>query len=521
MIDREAADGWVVVMAAEQRRLDALAVTLGVPGDDLVESAGRAAADRIVASARLGCVAVLAGPGGNGADALVVARRLREAGHDVVTFLFLPRGAPSPSVEHALRLLIETGGVIERLGSGSLAAAEAALSRADLVIDGLYGSGLSRPLDGAAAEIVRLVNGCKADVVSLDVPSGILADNGEVAGPAVKATTTLAMEFLKPAHLLFPAAGLCGEVAVVPVAYPAEAREGAIAWARVLDRASVRRRLPPRPPAGHKGTFGHVLLVAGSVGMVGAAILAGRASLRSGAGLLTVGIPASQAATVHAALPEALVVSLAEERGHITPAGVESLGAALGRATVLAMGPGLSRDEETSAAVLAALRAFGGPVVVDADAIYALSRSPETLGTLAGRAILTPHPGEFAFLSGMSVADVDRDRVAVAPDFARRSDVIAILKGRPTAIGLPDGRTYLNPTGNAGLAKGGSGDVLTGIVAGLVAAGASLEDAALVGPYVHGLAADLFAIAGSERSLLPSDVVDLLPQTLREVERCE
>ncbi len=254
--------------------------------------------------------------------------------------------------------------------------------------------------------------------------------------------------------------------------------------------------------------------------MMGAAILAGRAALRAGTGLLTLAVPASQVAAAHAGLPEALVVSLAEESGHIVPGAVADLGSAFGRATVLAIGPGLSRDDEAGAAALAVIHGFDGPVVADADALYALARCPGSVKEL-GRA-RDPHSAS----GGVRLPHRHRrrrgrrSRVDVVSEFATANGVIVVLKGRPTAIGFPDGKVYLNPTGHAGLAKGGSGDVLTGILAGLLAGGASLEDAALVGPYVHGLAADLFAVHGSERSLLPSDVVELLPQAFLEVEKC-
>jgi NAD(P)H-hydrate epimerase len=254
--------------------------------------------------------------------------------------------------------------------------------------------------------------------------------------------------------------------------------------------------------------------------MVGAALLAGRSALRAGLGLLTIGIPASLAATVHSALPEALVVPLAEEDGCLVPDAVAQLEPSFGHVDVLAIGPGLSRSEGTCEAVYAALEAYDGPVVVDADALYATSQRPETLAALAGRAILTPHPGELAFFTGASATEIDRRRVEEAARFAVRHGVITVLKGRPTVIAFPGGTRYLNPTGNAGLATGGSGDVLTGLLAGLLAGGATLEDAALVGPYVHGVAAELFSLDHSERSLLPSDVIELLPRAFREIERC-
>jgi NAD(P)H-hydrate epimerase len=254
--------------------------------------------------------------------------------------------------------------------------------------------------------------------------------------------------------------------------------------------------------------------------MVGAAVLAGRSALRAGLGLLTIGIPASLAATVHAALPEAIVVALAEKSGCLVPEAVAQLAPSFGCVDALAIGPGLSRSEGTCEAVCAALEAYSGPVVVDADALYALSRHLESLETVAGRAILTPHPGELAAFTGGSAIEIDGRRVEEAARFAAGHGAITILKGRPTVIAFPEGELYLNPTGNAGLATGGSGDILTGLLAGLVAGGATLEDAALVGPYVHGVAAELFSLDRSERSLVPSDIVELLPRAFREIERC-
>jgi NAD(P)H-hydrate epimerase len=510
----------IVVTAAEQRRIDALALERGAAPDDLIESAGTAAAEWILDHSTAQRAVVVAGPGGNGADALVVARRLLAAGRDVRAFLFDPSGTVSEPVTRALRRLQTAGGDVTAIDETDLGPLERAVGWANVAIDGLYGSGLSRPLEGAAVGIVDLVNESSVFTISLDVPSGLATDVGEVPGPAVKADVTLAMEFLKPAHLFFPASGLCGNVAVVSVDYPPDALAEVTPWARVLDRAGAGRRLPPRSPTGHKGTFGHVLLLAGSRGMVGAAILAGRSALRAGLGLLTIGIPASLAATVHAALPEAIVVALAEKSGCLVPEAVAQLAPSFGRVDTLAIGPGLSRSEGTCEAVCAALETYSGPVVVDADALYALSRHREALETVAGRAILTPHPGELAAFTGGSATEIDGRRVEEAARFAAGHGAITILKGRPTVIAFPEGELYLNPTGNAGLATGGSGDVLTGLLAGLVAGGATLEDAALVGPYVHGVTAELFSLDRSERSLVPSDIVELLPRAFREIERC-
>jgi len=326
------------------------------------------------------------------------------------------------------------------------------------------------------------------------------------------------MAFLKPAHLLFPASGFCGNVAVVSVAYPPDVLSSLRPRARVVEQAGVGRRLPARRPDGHKGTFGRVLVVAGSAGMMGAAILCCRAALRAGAGLVTIAAPASLNAVLAKALPEAITIPLPDEDGHLASIDDAQLAQSLERADVLAIGPGLSRAPATGTAVCDLVTRFAGPILLDADGIAAFKDSVSELRSAKAPVLITPHPGEFGELVGRSPEDVDADRIDVAGSFAREFGLTLLLKGRPTAIGLPDGTVYLNPTGNTGLATGGSGDALTGLIAGFVAGGATLEDAAILGAYVHGWAAEVYARDRAERSLTPSDLIELLPTVLREVE---
>ncbi|MEW5827075.1 MAG: NAD(P)H-hydrate dehydratase [Candidatus Bipolaricaulota bacterium] len=513
-------DETLVITAAEQRRLDDLAVKLGVGVSDLVESAGRGAAEWIERHVHAHRIAVFAGPGGNGADALVVARALAEKGLSVRAFLVGDPERRSAAARDALERL-EARGIEATPAEPGCAATEEALTWASAVVDGLTGTGLSRPLDGAMAELAEGFGRSEARVVSLDVPSGVLADVGDLNGPAVRADVTLAMFALKPAHLLFPAAGLCGNVAVVSVAYPERALQSVVSWARVAGRPGVRRRLPMRRPDGHKGTFGRVLVVAGSRGMTGSAILACRSALRAGAGLVTLVLPASLAPIANGAAPEVITVAAPERDGALAAGTADAVGPQLARADVLAIGPGLGRDLETSSEIVRLLGECRGPVVLDADAFVALRGEPARLAELGGRVIATPHPGELALWTGEDAAGIDRRRVQAARQFADRYGVLTLLKGRPTVIAEPEGSLYLNPTGNSGLATAGSGDVLTGMLAGLLAGGASPPDAAVTAAFVHGLAAERFASTGAERSLVASDVVDLLPAAFREVERCD
>jgi hydroxyethylthiazole kinase-like uncharacterized protein yjeF len=517
---RSVVDERLVLTRAEQRRADEATHRGGAAEDALTESAGRSAAEWILTHAATRRVVVAAGPGGNGADALVVARHLLAAGSEVKTFLLSPSGQLSAPARRMLERLTMAGGSATCLEATGVEGLADALAWGTLAVDGLFGTGLARPLAGLAAATIRTWNAASVRTVSLDVPSGAVSDSGDLVGPVISADVTLAMEFLKPVHLLFPAASRCGSVAVIPVDYPDDVLARVSPLARVLERSGVAHRLPPRPPDGHKGTFGRVLVVAGSVGMTGAAILACRGALRVGAGLVVLAVPASLDPILEVALPEVITIPVPDAGGRFGPAAVGALRDELARADALAIGPGLSRAGETVTATLAILRGFRGPCVVDADALYALSKDPELLSSMSTRGLLTPHPGELAFLTGELAGDLAHDRMDATRAFVESRGVTTVLKGRPTVVGLRGGDLYLNPTGNTGLATGGSGDVLTGILAGLIAGGASIADAAVVGPYLHGMAAETFASDRSERSLLPSDVIELLPRVLREVEQC-
>jgi len=508
----------LVLTADEQRAADERAVALGVPRVDLMESAGRSATEWILDRMAPDRVVIVVGSGGNGGDGLVVARRLIDAGIDVEALLVAGPDRLSGAPLAMLDRLRDAGGRVRSVADAVDGAVDATLSRANVVVDALFGSGLSRPLAGRYRDVVERVNAGDARVVSLDLPSGLASDRGAPIGVSVRADVTLAMAFLKPAHLLFPARGLCGNVAVVAVDYPPEALVGIEAWARVPDRAGIADRLPARSPTGHKGTFGRVLVVAGSVGMTGAAILCARAVLRAGAGLVTLAAPASVNPILEAALPEAITLPLPDEDGCLASCDDDRFARALDSADVLAIGPGLGRAEATAGVVRTVVPQFGGPIVLDADGIVAFRDHVDALAGIGDRTLLTPHPGELGQLIGRGGDEIDADRVEAARAFARTCGLTLLLKGRPTAIALPDGVVWLNPTGNTGLATGGSGDVLTGLVAGFVAGGASLGDAAILSAYVHGWAAEVYARDRAERSLLPSDLADLFSTVLREVE---
>ena len=527
MSDDEKEKGTVglVVTGTTQRDADRRAYASGIAEGALMESAGENAAAWIREHCDLHRVAVLAGRGGNGGDALVVARHLLEAGIEVrACVLALPEELRDATREKAARLEEK----IAKASSGSLqylsedlGPVDAILAWADSVVDGLLGSGLDRPLQGAYLDVAKKVNQATLLRIALDLPTGLPSDRGALLGEAIDAEITLAMAFLKPAHLLYPARSLCGDVILVPVAYPKSVLSELLPLAVVPSSAWIQDRLPFRRPGGHKGTFGRVLVIAGSVGMSGAAILCSRATLRAGAGLVTLACPRSLNAILETALPEVITLPLPDRSGHLRRRNLRRLRDVLDRVDAVAVGPGLSRAAPAGAFVRALLAQLDRPFVLDADGLFHLKGQLDLLGRVGGRAVLTPHPGELSTLIGKDIETIDTDRIAIAQAFAREQGVVLVLKGRPTVIGTPEGNVYLNPTGNTGLATGGSGDVLTGLIAGFLAGGASPSDAALLGTYLHGFTADWLARDRAERAILPSDLLDAFPFALAEVERCD
>ncbi len=509
---------WILT-AAQQRTLDEAIVQVGYSEAALMESAGTQAAEWIASSRRPATVTILAGPGGNGGDALVAARSLHAVGITVQVFLWKRPAACAPLTQRMASRLAEAAVPMQSLESDLEVCADA-LIQSDVVVDGLLGSGLSRPIEGRDTELIDAIHAARRFTVSLDVPSGVASDTERPLGPAVRADATLAMGFYKLCHWFYPAAAHSGAVHRLLLPYPQELLARTEPIARICDRDEIRTFLPERPATGHKGTFGRVLVVAGSRGMTGAAILCARGALRAGAGLVTLALPRSLVPIVQAAVPEALTVSLPDENGQLVDECLaRTLAPFLQASDVLAIGPGLGRDPRTLALVRRLLASSASPSVIDADAVHALVEHPQLLASLSDRAVLTPHPGEMASLVGGSAESVDGHRLEAAAQFSLRGGPILILKGRPTVIALAGGPVYVNPTGNTGLATGGSGDVLTGFLAGLIAAGSRLEDAARAAPYLHGLAADRWSRSRAERSMTPSDLLDQIPFVLREVLR--
>ncbi len=488
-----------LLTAEEMRAREAEAISAGVSARELMERAGRALADEALRlAAPEGRFAVLCGPGNNGGDGLVAARHLALAGRKVLVVLLAEPRALKTESRASLDALQAMGGS----AAGSLV--DFAPRRGDVAVDALLGTGLNRAPEGALADAIHTLWKWRAvgvRVLAADLPSGLASDTGVPFRPAVQADATVAFGALKVGEALEPGASLCGEVSVAEIGLgPEEAPVG------LLEEEDARGWLPERRPDSHKGTYGHLLVIAGSRGKSGAAALAGLASLRSGVGLCTVATPDDALSDVLAHAPELMGFALDDEK----PLGPMHLDAVLEVAEgkdALVLGPGINRGKKTYQLIADLLERFPGPVVLDADALNALSGRLEVLRSAQGPLVLTPHPGEMARLSGLSVAEIQADRVTVARDFARAHRVVLVLKGSRTVVALPDGRARVNPTGNPGMATGGAGDVLSGVCGALLAQGLAPADAASVAVYAHGLAGDLEQEWRGELGLVASDLI--------------
>lgn len=485
--------------AEHVQALDRIAIErFGIPDIELMERAGRSAyralRERWPGARRIG---LLCGLGNNGGDGYVVARRAHEAGLKVHVWQFGDPERIKGAAAQAHQRLIATG-------IRPVPFEREAVSGVNVVVDALFGTGLARDVAGAFAEAVEAVNASGAGVLAIDVPSGLHADTGGILGVAVRADLTVTFIGLKQGMFTAEGRACCGHIVFDDLRVPAEAYAGVERGAQRLEYTQFQDRFPPRARTAHKGHFGHVLVIGGELGFAGAARMAGEAAARSGAGLVTVATRPAHAASIAMTRPELMCRGVE---------GAEDLAPLLERATVVALGPGLGLSGWSQAMLDAALGA-GRPLVVDADALNLIARMSAPPGRPPEGWVLTPHPGEAARLLGQSAADIQADRYAAVRALSERYDAVVVLKGAGTLILEPGQLTGVCDAGNPGMASGGMGDVLTGIIAGLVAQGAGLGEAARAGTCVHARAADLAAAEDGERGMLAGD---LLPHLRRLV----
>lgn len=511
-----------LLTAAEMRELDRRTIEeIGLPGVVLMENAGRGAAELLLrrfADLAPGPVLVLAGKGNNGGDGYVIARSLRQRGWNVRTVVLAEEVAVQGDAALQLQVLRRSGGeVCFAPDRRQLTEALAGTAGVRLVVDALLGTGLTAEVGGLYAQAVDWINGAGRPVLAVDIPSGVDASTGAVLGRAVRADLTVTFAAAKIGHAVFPGADHAGEVAVVEIGIPASLLAAAGERHLLFGRVEAQALLAPRPATGHKGTFGHLLVIAGSLGKTGAAAMAANGGLRAGAGLVTVACPAGAQDVLAGKLTEAMTVSLPAHDGGLALAALEPLRALWQGKKAVALGPGLGLAAETFALVRRLVRECPLPLVIDADGLNALEGYTDILRERTAPAILTPHPGEMARLAGAAIAGIEGDRIGAARAFAQQHGVVLVLKGARTVSALPDGRIMLNGSGNPGMASGGMGDVLAGILGALLAQGMPADEAAPLGVYLHGLAADRLLPALGDAGMIATDLLRELPAARREL----
>ncbi|WP_074017480.1 bifunctional ADP-dependent NAD(P)H-hydrate dehydratase/NAD(P)H-hydrate epimerase [Anaeromassilibacillus senegalensis] len=509
-----------VLNAEQTRSLEKSAVKAGISYLQLMENAGAAAARFIkkrfpVDQKR---VVVLCGKGNNGGDGFVAARHLAELGAKVIVVLV--EGQPGTDIAREMyeKLADTAVKTVDYLETPEMIAPM--LSSADFIVDAIYGIGFHGSIPEYLHPLFIVVKSCSAMVISLDVPSGVLCDTGSIQGKCIRANYTVSFTTLKNAHLLQPGKTYCGQVAVVPVGITSALINRQPTTLEVTEQHVARAMVKPRKPESNKGSYGRLLCVCGSVGMAGAAVLSAKAAVRCGAGLVNVALPSLIYPIVAQNVTEPTYTLLNNlPNGMLSGESERNLFAFLSRSTACLIGCGMGKSAGTTAMVTKLISTAKCPLVIDADGINIVAEHIDVLKTAKGPVVMTPHPGEMARLLKTTVADVQAHRLEYARKFAAEHNVTMVLKGAGTIAVSPEGKAFLNITGNPGMAKAGSGDVLAGMIASFVAQGVNPLTAAAGAVYLHGLAGDRCAQQLSKCAMLPTDMIEKLPELFLEIER--
>ncbi|UCE82724.1 MAG: NAD(P)H-hydrate dehydratase [Deltaproteobacteria bacterium] len=511
------------VTGEEMAGMDRIAIeVLGIPGVVLMENAGRGATEvmwRYFPDMGGKRVAVLAGGGNNGGDGFVIARHLWQQRVNVVVYCLKKLGSYQGDARSNLEIIQKLDLVVEEVTeSAGIKKLRRKLADADLIVDSILGTGLNAPVRGFYRKVIDLVNQLGRPVVAVDLPSGLNASSGQPLGTCIQATVTATLGLPKVGLLVTPGCSFVGHLEVVDIGLPRsviEIEDAPRIWLEASDLASLIR---PRSIDSHKGSFGHVLIVGGSVGKTGAGAMAGLGAARAGAGLVTLAVPASLHGLMEVKLTEVMTEPLAETAEQtVAREALPRIQTLLEGKQALALGPGLSEHKETIQVVLELIESSSCPLVLDADAVNGLAGHLEVLTRAGAPVILTPHPGEMGRLLERSAAEIQNDRLAVVQSFSEKYGVTLVLKGARTLICSSGGRLAINSSGNPGLASGGTGDVLTGLIAGFLAQGLSSFDAACLGVYCHGKAADRLAIRWGDRGMMATDLLEEIPTVLKDL----
>lgn len=508
----------LILNKTETRRLENLAAAHGVSHAQLMENAGEAAFAYFhrccLQTCMEGTVVVLCGSGNNGGDGFVLARRLAQ--NKIRTVLVYVQGMPKTPEAQANEKIAREMELKRLFLDQNFSEIKNEISRAAVLFDGVFGTGFHGDLPKEIVDLFQFCNSSRALRIALDIPSGA---SSKQAKTAFRADITLTFISLKPEHVTLPGRSWCGKTEVLPIGIPEDLTACFQHQGEMLEFEWIKTLFPKRDRESNKGTYGKALCICGSYGMAGAARLALTAACRCGAGLVLGLMPASIYSILAQGLAEPVMVPAAQTKdGTLSAEAMPEIQRRLASATACLAGCGLGNNQETGRIILALIKETKVPLVLDADGINALVGHIDRLKTASAPVILTPHPGEMARLLETTVEQVQQNRLETALAFAQEYRVILILKGYQTILALPDGRYFVNPTGNAGMAKGGSGDFLAGMIVSFLAQGMEPEWAACAGVYLHGMAGDLAAQRFSQRGMLPSDLALVLPELFLKME---
>jgi NAD(P)H-hydrate epimerase len=506
-----------IVTAQQMKDMDRLTIeSFGLPGIVLMENAARGATDalfRHFSNVRNLKVGVAAGHGNNGGDGFVIARYLASAGVSVEVYLLSDRKKVRGDAAANLRLLDGMKVPVNEVNDARrFKSYRNGMRGCELWVDAMLGTGLTSNVRGLFKQMIALLNDAQTPVLAVDIPSGLDSDTGKPCGACVHAAVTVTFGLPKIGHVVLPGSEFVGKLEIVDIGIPPAVVDEVAPNHYLLTQQMIMGAFQARDAQSHKGTTGHLLVIGGSPGKTGAAIMTSQAAMRVGTGLVTLGLPKSLNVAVESQLTEVMTEPLPENADQTLGLSAhQKILRQLERKNGLAIGPGMGAANSTRNLVRKLIQASHVPVVIDADGLNALVGSLSFLKKLKVPVVLTPHPGEMARLVGKTSSEVQKDRIAEARRFAVAHGVHVVLKGAKTVIAHPDGAVFINPTGNPGMASGGMGDVLTGIISGLMVQGLPVWEAVNAGVYLHGLAADALARSMGPMGFLASDLIDILP----------
>ena len=511
-----------VATAEQMQELDRKSIeTYRIPGIVLMENAGKGATEIIsntFPDIQNKKIAIVAGKGNNGGDGFVIARYLLNRGISVKVYLLADpkvlRGDAETNFQIFQRM---KGEVISVPSSKDYQKVKKELEKFDLLIDAIFGTGLDAEVRGYYREVIDHLNTLQQPIVAIDIPSGLDANTGKPLGTAIRASLTITFGLPKVGHLLSPGLDYVGEVKLVDIGLPKKLVEEEKIQTFLLEEEEIRGWLSiPRRPDTHKGDYGHLLVIAGSVGKTGAAAMACEAALRVGAGLVTLAIPKSLNAIMEVKLTEVMTEPLPETpKQTLSLRGFNSILRLCENKKAVIIGPGIGTFKETQSLILKLIKTLDLPIILDADGLTALASQPKTFPIKNRSLILTPHPGEMARLIRSTAKEVQEDRIGVSRSFSQSHHVHLVLKGHRSLVATPKGEVFINPTGNPGMASGGTGDVLTGMIGGLICQGFDILQSLQIAVYLHGLAGDDMAQELGEKSLIATDIIKKIPALLQ------